>query len=162
MSSTLASTVTIRRLRAADSLAELTELLHRAYGPLATAGLNYTACDQDEATTRRRCGRGECFVAQVNGGLIGTVTLVRGPVKGSQWLGRPDVASFYQFAVDPKLQRQGIGLRLLHTVEGRAAEVGFRHLALHTAECADHLIRWYTALGFQFVEHLRGTAFNGM
>jgi hypothetical protein len=45
---------TIRPLEEADSLGELTSLLHRAYAQLSDLGLNYTAVDQsvDEEQTR--------------------------------------------------------------------------------------------------------------
>ena len=51
--------ITIRRITASDSLAELTELLHRAYARLGRMGLNYTAVDQSVEDTARRIGHGE-------------------------------------------------------------------------------------------------------
>jgi len=44
----------IRLLAAGDSLALLTDLLHRAYAPLGARSLNYTAVDQTVETTAHR------------------------------------------------------------------------------------------------------------
>lgn len=44
--------IVIRPLDPADSIAELTALLHRAYAPLLAQGLRYVATHQDETTTR--------------------------------------------------------------------------------------------------------------
>jgi hypothetical protein len=40
-------------------------------------------------------------------------------------------------------------------VEHRARELHFRHLALHTAEGAGHLVRWYSSRNYRFVEHVQ-------
>ena len=47
----------IRQLAPADSLEELTHLLHRAYAQLGGMGLNYTAVSQPTETTARRLMR---------------------------------------------------------------------------------------------------------
>jgi len=73
--------------------------------------------------------------------------------KGSPWYDRPEVASFGQFAVDPRLQNNGLGRRLIAHVEAQAATSGARELALDTAEPALHLVEWYTRLGYRFIEH---------
>jgi hypothetical protein len=41
--------VAIREIDDGDSFEELTELLHRAYAPLAAAGFRYLATHQDDA-----------------------------------------------------------------------------------------------------------------
>ncbi len=46
--------VEIRRLAARDSVDALTELLHRAYAPLAAHGTHFAEALQDAATTQRR------------------------------------------------------------------------------------------------------------
>lgn len=137
-------------------MAELTGLLHRAYGPLAERGLRFVATHQDEQTTRRRAERGECYLAIEGTRLIGTVTLYS-PDKtdGSPWRDRSDVASFGQFAVEPEFQRQGIGSSLIRFVERRAVELGAVELALDTAEPADDLIRFYTSRGYRFIEYVK-------
>src|SRR6476646_10479355 len=110
--------VTLRQLTAADDLVALTALLHRAYGALAARGMKYLASHQDAETTRRRVSRGECWLAEADGQIIGTVTLRDAAhTKGSPWYDRPGVASFGQFAVDPNWQGRGVGSMLLRRVE---------------------------------------------
>ena len=144
--------LSIRLITPADSISELTHLLHRAYRPLAEAGMNYMACSQDDDETRRRIAKGECWLAMLNDRIVGTVTLYLPPGSGSPWYSRPDVASFGQFAVEPLHQSRGIGSRLVDHVERRAGEGGAAELACDTAEPAKHLIAWYERRGYRFVE----------
>ena len=143
---------TLRRLDPGDSMADLTALLHRAYRPLAAAGLRFLASHQDESTTRDRCSEGECWVAVQGSELIGTMTWRPGgtPTR-CPWYGRRDVAIFGQFAVTPELQGQGIGSRLLDLVEERAREQGFAEIACDTSEKADALLSYYGRRGYRVV-----------
>jgi GNAT superfamily N-acetyltransferase len=148
--------LSIRLLAPADSMAEVTALLHRGYARLAAMGFNYTAVDQTEDVTRRRCAEGETFVATLRGRLVGTLTLLdEANTGGSPWLDRDGVASLGQFAVEPALQRLGIGRALMDAAEARAREKGVEHLAGDTSEGATHLIAYYAALGFRVVERVR-------
>jgi GNAT superfamily N-acetyltransferase len=150
-----------RRLREDDDLGALTDLLHRAYAPLAARGLRYVATHQDVETTRKRATGGECWVGDDGGSLVATVTWYR-PFAGSYcaWYRRPDVAFFGQFAVDPALQGRGVGGALLALVERRAAEEGYAELACDTASPADDLIAFYRRRGFRQVGTTRWTSVN--
>ena len=145
--------IAIRPWLDTDSAAELTELLHRAYARLAAMGLRFWATHQSAEVTEKRIASGECFVAVADGVICGTI-LFRGAslTNGSPWYDRSDVASFGQFAVEPGLQSNGLGRRLIAHVEDRAAASGARELALDTAEPAVHLVDWYTRLGYRFIE----------
>jgi len=151
----------IRLIRPDDDYAELTELLHRAYGSLAARGMRFLASHQDEETTRERIGEGECYPAMHDGQMIGTI-LWRSAQQtgGTPWYDRPDVSSFAQFAVEPTLQNRGIGSRLLAIAEGRAAETGAAEIALDTAEPAHDLIRFYTRRGYRFIEYTQWNLAN--
>ena len=72
---TMASSIEIRGLAARDSMQALTELLHRAYAPLAGRGMNFTAATQSAETTARRAAEGHCFIAERRGRVVGTVTV---------------------------------------------------------------------------------------
>lgn len=146
--------IAIRPWHASDSVEDLTELLHRAYAGLAAMGLRFWATHQSAEVTRNRIAQGECLVATIDGRICGTI-VYRNPLQtnGCPWYDRPDVASFGQFGVEPDLQRHGIGRLLLAEVERRAAAAGVAELALDTAEPASHLVRWYTSLGYRFIEH---------
>jgi GNAT superfamily N-acetyltransferase len=110
----MTSNITIRPLAARDSFQALSDLLHRAYAPLADQGLNFTAATQAAATTRKRAAEGQCFVAVAGRELVGTVT-VCGPYDVETapwtaevpWFRERDTAHFHQFAVDPAYQGRG-------------------------------------------------------
>ena len=145
----------VRRREERDSYERMTEILHAAYARLAAMNLRFKAVDQPVSVTRERAERGECFVAELDGTLVGTLTLYPSGLEDapSEWYRRADVAIFSQFGVDPSLQAQGIGRRMIAAVEDRAREIGAVELALDTAEPATHLVDWYTRLGFRFIEY---------
>ena len=146
----------IRTLGANEPTTAVTALLHRAYARLAAMGLNFTAVDQDDATTARRARRGTCLLAESKKSLVGTLSL-HGPDEENQteWFTRKDVVVVEQFAVEPALQGAGIGGALMAEAEWRAAAGGAAHLVGDTAEPATHLVWFYERLGFRVVDHVR-------
>jgi GNAT superfamily N-acetyltransferase len=158
MSTTMTSSITIRPLAAGDSIEALTTLLHKAYASLGAQGWNFTAVDQSVELTAKRVAGGGCLVAEAAGQLVGTVNM-RGPYRPEQdawslvtpWYLREDTAILSQFAVDPALQGQGLGERLMDAAEAWAAERGFAHVALDTAKPAEHLQRRYAKRGYVHV-----------
>jgi ribosomal protein S18 acetylase RimI-like enzyme len=153
--------VLIRPLGEDDSLEELTELLHRAYKALADMGLKYLATWQDIETTRKRISNGTCFVAVVNGQIVGTITFkMPHGGHGVAWLDRPDVGHISQMAVEPALQNGGVGARLMRHAEDYARTQGLAELALDTSEQAHHLISWYERLGYRFIEYVQWEVTN--
>jgi GNAT superfamily N-acetyltransferase len=147
--------VVIRRCREDEDFQHLTALIHRAYAPLAAAGMRYWATHQSVADTIQRCGRGETWLAEAGGDLAGTVTLQPpDQTSGSPWYDRPEVAKFQQFAVDPAWQGRGVGAALMAHIESRARELGARELALDTSEHAEGLITLYARRGYRFIEHV--------
>lgn len=156
--------ITIRPLSPGDSIPDLTALLHRAYARLADMGLRYMATHQPDDVTRERAAQGECFVAEMDGAIVGTIifkTAAQTRGYGScPWYDREEVASFGQFAVEPTLQANGLGRRLMSLVEDRALATGAREIALDTAEPATHLVSWYTRLGYRFIEHAQWSHTN--
>jgi GNAT superfamily N-acetyltransferase len=140
----------IRPIAEGDSLAELTGLLHRAYGRLAESGLRFVASHQSEEVTAKRAARGECSVAVLGGEIVGTITLnPPGRVQGPAYYQRPGVWVFGQFAVEPALQGRGIGSRLLASIEARARDMGALEIACDTAEGARQLIELYGRRGYR-------------
>lgn len=146
--------MTIRPLLGDDSLLALTDLLHRAYAPLAAMGLRYMATHQSVEVTHKRVEQGQCFVALANGVICGTIIFKNaGQTRGCPWYDRADVASVGQFAVEPGLQGNGLGRKLMALAEEQAVASGARELALDTAEPAAHLIAWYTRLGYRHIDY---------
>jgi GNAT superfamily N-acetyltransferase len=141
----------IRAWQESDSLSDLTALLHRAYRVLKEMGFNYTATDQDEATTKRRLEAGHGFAALLEDQLIGTITLVSPKPESSAKFYR-DHWFFTQFAVDPDQQGAGIGGQMLEFVEREARARGATQLGLDTSEGAHHLIAYYEKRGYQTVD----------
>lgn len=150
--------ITLRPLAGTDSFEALTDLVHRAYAPLGAAGMNFTAVDQTVEMTRQRASRGQCFVALQGEHIVGTVTVdgmfdpnLHRWARATPWFFRADVAHLHQYAVDPELQRSGIGARLMRACEDWARAQGHRALALDTAMPATHLRQRYHHAGFRDV-----------
>lgn len=138
----IAARLALRRATDAE-VPQLRRLVNAAYRVLGDMGLNYTGVTQDEAVTRRRMRTGEVYLLEHQGELVGTVKLeLRRPPR--------DVAHVYlsQLAIEPSHQRQGLGRRLMALAEERAREAGVHQVRLDTAIPAEHLIRWYEALGY--------------
>ena len=118
--------IAIRPITPGDSLVELTELIHRAYGRLGAMGLNYTAVDQSVEVTGRRIKGRQCAVAIRGGRIVGTITVGRHKEDSHcEWYRGEQVAIANQFAVEPLLQGHGLGSMLLDWAEARAREQGF-------------------------------------
>jgi GNAT superfamily N-acetyltransferase len=137
-----------------DDVSAITRLLHEAYAALGRRGLNYTAVDQDDGTTRRRLEAGLALLGSVDGRVIATATLYL----DERYPEDPDLyrlaeyALFGQFAVLPELQGRGLGTQLCRLLEDLARDYGKHYLALDTAEPATDLIAFYQRLGFQHVQ----------
>ena len=144
----------IRELSSTDDFEVLTDLIHRAYAPLAAEGLRYWATHQSVADTADRCARGETWVADDDGRVIGMVTLSAAGSGGCPWYERPEVAHFNQLAVDPGAQGRGVAAALMGHIEARAAELGAAELACDTSEQATGLIATYERRGYRFVGHV--------
>ncbi|MER7908866.1 GNAT family N-acetyltransferase [Streptomyces sp. NPDC096068] len=145
------STLKIRPFGPEDTV-EVTELLHRAYGELAALGLNFTAADQDPATTARRASAGASWVLLLQGRITATSTISLPPEIGLRKLTAeartPGRAWLNQLAVDPDHRGQGLA-RLLREESFRwARRSGATSVGLDTAQPADHLVRLYTGWGF--------------
>ncbi|WP_137936967.1 GNAT family N-acetyltransferase [Chitinivorax sp. B] len=144
-----------RPLAMIDSMAELTDMLHRAFKRLGSMGLNCTCVDQTLQTTLARIAQGECFVALYGKRIVGTITLYRPDANATaEWYRSDDVASIHQLAVDPDFQGWGIGQAMLQLAEHWAWRRGYRQIALDTAQPAGHLLSFYGKQGYQVVESI--------
>lgn len=153
--------IEIRLLQEDDSIPALTQLLRRAYQPLADRGWRFVATWQDDELTRKRAMEGECYLLFLDGNMVGTIT-VRGPNRDSdaEYYRRDGVWSFGMFGVEPHLKGQGLGSRMMEHVEQRAKELGAREMALDTAVPAEHLIRYYESHGYRIVDRVQWSMTN--
>jgi len=146
------SEITIRQLTDSDDLIQLTRLLNTAYKPLAEQGMKYLASHQGVDVTKKRIKNAVCFVAYLNEQLIGTITYYdTSRAGGISWYDQDFVATYGQFAVDPDLQKTGIGSMLIETVETLALKDGAREIAIDTSEHASDLIAYYKKRGYREV-----------
>ncbi len=143
----------VRLLAEGDSLEALTALLHRAYAELGAMGFRYKAVEQSVDVTRDRISQGECYVAVSERDIVGTAVLLPPSWRPAhcEWYARADVAVLSQFAVEPRLQRRGLGSWLIAYVEKRAAALGAAELAADTAEDATYLVGLYERRGYRRV-----------
>ncbi len=137
-----------------DSVEELTELLHRAYKRLADMGLNFIATFQSVDYTRNYLKKGECYILECNNKLLGTVFYYT-----TMWDDAPDIYKnsdsvlIGKFAVDPDLQNNGLGSKLMDFVESHAAKNNKKRVVLDTSEKAFHLIDYYNKRGYVYQHH---------
>jgi len=153
--------ILVRQFNSGDSVEELTRLLNISYKPLADIGLKFLASHQDSKITLERISEGICLIALLNEKIIATITYVYPKnTSGTPWYNKPNVTEFGQYAVDPKIQKIGIGTALLNMIEKYAFINGVEELACNTSEKAQHLIDFYTKRGYRFIEYVQWEVTN--
>ena len=131
-------------------------------GDLATAGevtvaayTEFTLGPEDpylhklrDAATRDR--EAELWVAELGGAVVGTVRIA---LEGSPWreIGQPGEGEFRMLAVDPGVQREGIGQALLRLVVDRFRGLGSQAIVLSSLDSMRAAHRAYERLGFRRV-----------
>lgn len=145
-------TVDIRLLAVRDSLQALTELLHRAYAPLAARGMNFSAATQSPEVTAQRAAAGQCFVAVRDREIVGTATVCSPqdvPQEPSApWFSDRNTVQVHQIAVSPAVQRAGVGALLLRRCEAWARDNGYASMVAAAAVGADELLALFRRLGY--------------
>jgi len=153
--------VTIRIFHTTDDLVALTDLLHAAYRPMAERGLHFTATHQTPEVTARRISHGTCFVAELDGRFIGTITVEPARADYSLPLYRePSLFHFKQFGVHPDFKGCGLGRRLHDEMCDYVRRQGGTIMALDTAAPATDLIAMYQRWGYQEVGRVQWEAVN--
>lgn len=141
-----------------DDAAHLAELLRAAYAAHAAAGLNFSAATATEEQVRERLKRHEVYVLRRNDRITGTITLrTKQDEQG--------VAAYVNaLAIDPDVQRSGLGGAMLEHAEREAVRRGLTRMRLDTAKPAVQLIRWYERRGYRVVDevHWQGKTYNSI
>ena len=128
-------------------------MLHRAYAELAVRGMRYSATHQAPDITARRLFKGHPLLAEVDGRIVGTLTVY--PPQPNSIVAAyrdPRTCSFGQFGVEPDYRGKGIGRALHQAAVAHARSQGARYLSLDTAVPAKELIATYERWGYVIVE----------
>lgn len=127
-------------------------MLHRAYAELGSAGLNFTAVDQDEATTLRRASGGNSWIIEDGGSIAAAMTISWPAEEGMLALSAeartPNRAWLNQLAVDPSHRGEGLARQLRDTGYAWCIAQGATSIGLDTAKPATHLVALYESWGF--------------
>ena len=137
--------VYIRPVRKEENYLEITSLIRSAYKSLLDKGFRYWGTYQTVEDTKRRYSDGKGFIAELDGRVIGTITL-KDTYDGweeTKWYDKSDVCYFTQFAVLPEYQKSGLGSFMMNFFEEKAKELGFKEISLDTCEDAVDLINYY-------------------
>lgn len=155
--------IEFRLLSDGDSVEELTQLLNKSYKTLADMGLNYVAATQDSSITLDRINKAyKCYVGIYKNKIVSTISLYEPEASdGNSWYSKEFVAKIGQFAVEPELQKYGVGSKMMDIVEDEARKMdNVRELALDTAETAYHLIDYYKKRGYKYIETIKWDVTN--
>jgi GNAT superfamily N-acetyltransferase len=109
--------------------------------------------NQTEEVTRERIANNECYVAEIDGRIVGTALLIPHRQNQPAWADQRGVAYAGQLGVEPEFRHLGLGARLMDTIENRARELGFHTIAGDTSEGADYLLKFYGGRGWQVVAY---------
>jgi RimJ/RimL family protein N-acetyltransferase len=146
----------IRRLHRSDDMLALTRMIRRATSVFAEKGVPFLGNRQSIQDTIACCGRGEAWVVERDGGIVGTGVLsfpTQASVHEPELYRREGVATFHQLCAEPALRGRGASGLLLDFFEARAAERGATELACDVSEGATSLIAMYERRGYRFVGH---------
>ncbi|MBQ8070223.1 MAG: GNAT family N-acetyltransferase [Bacteroidales bacterium] len=141
--------IEVKRLdQTAFTVADVVELIHRAFKERKDEGLFFSCADISVEEYIEKVGNGVIFVAvdTVSGHLLGTgVTHFRKDKKGHQY-------GFNELlAIDPEARRMGIASAMLKARADYNLEKGSEYLASDTAVGADSSVKYHFKNGFRIV-----------
>lgn len=128
------------RISAPSDAEAISEVLRAAFTPFkggCTPGA-FKAITPAAEEIRGRYSEGPIWVASVEAKIVGTVSAV----PGTEWL------YIRSMAVRPEVQGNGVGYRLLDSVERYAVEHGSDHLFLYTSDFLSGALQFYRRCGF--------------
>lgn len=116
------------------------------------------AATQDEVMTLKRLSAGTSFLGSIDGEIVASGVIYQSVTRRDdtpEWFLRDDVAVFAQFAVAPRYQKLGLGIKVLDLLQQEARAGQKRYLACDTAEPAHDLVAYYKRRGFSIVTTMR-------
>ncbi|MBB6217962.1 ribosomal protein S18 acetylase RimI-like enzyme [Anaerosolibacter carboniphilus] len=126
-------------------------------------GFNYLATRQDNSITLQRTSQAyKCYVGIYKHKIAATICLYSPtPSDKSSWYSKEYISKIGQFAVEPELQKYGIGSIMMDIVEAEARKIeNVREVALDTAETAYHLIDFYKKREYRYIETIQWDGMN--
>jgi ribosomal protein S18 acetylase RimI-like enzyme len=126
-----------------DRVAALTVDAYEADGQLEVE----VGYDRLLADVPARAAAAEVLVAEIDGAVVGAVAFVQPGSRYAELCG-PDEAEFRMLAVDPKVQRRGVGAALVRACVARAHDVGARAIVICARDFTLTAHRLYDRLGF--------------
>lgn len=135
----------------------LRKLVNVAYKELSDRGWNYTATYQDDEKTRERIKEGRAFLLIEKDEIIASILFFE-----KNYFTNTHSAYVGQFAVLPKLKKQGFGTFLMDYCESLAQLENYDSIQLDTAKPALHLVNWYLRRGYKIVgeTHWEGKTYD--
>ncbi|HCW04803.1 MAG TPA: N-acetyltransferase [Clostridium sp.] len=132
----------IRRATLMDlaAIKKITEEAFEAYVVSAEIPGSTAALEETEEDIKKDIKNKICFVAELNGVVVGSVRVEINKENNTAYLSRFGVALEYQ--------SHGIGANLLDSVDDMMKEKGVEKLFLHTASKIVSLVKFYYGRGF--------------
>jgi ribosomal protein S18 acetylase RimI-like enzyme len=108
-------------------------------------GLEQTETESMDALAKQLAWDSELvMVAELDGKVVGVIV---GTLDGTR-------GYFYRLAVDPTIQRQGIGKALVESLEKRFQEKGAARIFIMVNQDNKKVIPFYSALGYEVEEYI--------
>ena len=154
------SSVIVRTFEPADQAAcrEIFELVHKSYGhpdAFVTLTLRTDMANIEQFYLNEPNGHFWVAVSADDGRVLGHVALL--PLKRADPLfyqqvsedRRDEIGELRRMAIDPSVQRRGVGKRLVANLIDFARTKGYKQIHLTTARNMDKAVAFYDQLGFR-------------
>ncbi len=142
--------ITIVKKPSSISWQQITDLLHEAYRVHLNNHLHFYALVQSADITEQRVKNGTCWVALLEGRLVGTISFERHFNRPkTSWYIEDDYISIFMFGVLEEFKGFGIGSMLIDAVEEYARTKNSKAIILDTAWPAKKLVQFYRNRGYK-------------
>jgi N-acetylglutamate synthase-like GNAT family acetyltransferase len=131
--------ISVRRAQSEDAPA-LVQLVNRAY---QVEGFFVDGERTNPDEIRRLVAEGSFLVLEDNQGIAAAVYVQPRPERATGYIG--------MLSVEPRLQGQGIGTRLVRIAEAMLEALGATTVELQIVNLREELGRWYRSLGYREV-----------
>ncbi|MBB3112478.1 GNAT superfamily N-acetyltransferase [Paenibacillus phyllosphaerae] len=139
----------VYRLAGLEDAERLQVITYEAYALIRELELHWPAANADLAQIQDNVTQNECYVLEVEGKIVATITLS----KGDEVKAITDLPFIKWFAVDPGEQGKGYGNKLLTWVEDAIIrdKVGAPAVTLGTAQKHPWLLPMYERRGYESI-----------